>query len=73
MWNNQPIIDWISREGRLFEDPVALLDGLMEQLNSNGFEIARMRVALQALHPQVAVWSYTWDRQTGARLREVTS
>ncbi len=72
MWNNQPIIDWISREGRLFEDPVALLDGLMEQLNSNGFEIARMRVALQALHPQVAVWSYTWDRQTGARLREVT-
>ncbi|NIY74145.1 adenylate/guanylate cyclase domain-containing protein [Thalassospira sp. HF15] len=70
MWNNAPVIDWIASTGRLLEDPNAFFNGLMEQLNTNGFHIARMRCSMQALHPQVAVWSFTWDRDQGAHLWE---
>ncbi|MBX2831040.1 MAG: adenylate/guanylate cyclase domain-containing protein [Rhodospirillales bacterium] len=72
MWNTQPVIDWIIREGRLLEDPVDFFNGLMEHINCNGLRIARMRCSMQALHPQVAVWSYTWDQQHGASLWEAS-
>jgi adenylate cyclase len=70
MWNNTPVINWIAHEGRLLEDPNAFFDGLMEQINRNGFHIARLRCSMDALHPQVAVWSFIWDREKGARLWE---
>lgn len=72
MWNNAPVIDWIAKEGRFLEDPNAFFDGLMKQVNTNGFHIARMRCSMQALHPQVAVWSFTWDREHGAHLWEAS-
>jgi adenylate cyclase len=71
-WNNASVIDWIAATGRLLEDPNAFFDGLMERLNAHGFHIARMRCSMQALHPQVAVWSFTWDRVHGAHLWEAS-
>ncbi|WP_336232784.1 adenylate/guanylate cyclase domain-containing protein [Thalassospira sp. CH_XMU1458] len=70
MWNSAPVIDWIAKEGRLIEDANAFLDQLMTRINAQGFHIARMRCSMEALHPQVAVWSFLWDREHGARLWE---
>jgi adenylate cyclase len=72
MCNSAPVITWIAKEGRLLEDPNAFFDGLMKQVNANGFHIARMRCSMRALHPQVAVWSFTWDRDHGAHLWEAS-
>lgn len=68
MWNSAPVIDWIAKEGRLIEDANAFLDQLMTRINAQGFQIARMCCSMEALHPQVAVWSFPWDREHGARL-----
>src|SRR5437660_966349 len=43
-------------------DPTALVDGLVERLVAAGVQLARVRIGLNTLHPEVAAVGITWRR-----------
>ena len=64
-WRVSPIIDWLLREGRLNPDTPRLIDALAERVIEAGAPLWRLRVIFRTIHPQVAVWGYTWVRGRG--------
>ncbi len=64
-WRVAPIIDWLLREGRLNPDTPKLIDALAERIIEAGAQLWRLRVIFRTIHPQVAVWGYTWVRGRG--------
>lgn len=67
-WRVAPIIDWLLREGRLNPDTPRLIDALAERLIEAGAPLWRLRVIFRTIHPEVAVWGYTWVRGRGIRM-----
>lgn len=58
---HNPIIDWLLDEGWKFSDQKEFTKQLSETILKAGVPIARARLSIRLLHPQVMGFSYTWD------------
>jgi len=61
-WSVAPVVEWLLDEGRLNPDPLKLIDALATRLLEAGAPVWRLRFAFFTIHPQVAVWAWTWTR-----------
>ena len=66
-WSLDPVADWLFGAGRRINDPVALVQGLAEQLDRAGARIDRLAFMCRTLHPQFMGWNVRWTREKGAR------
>lgn len=67
-WSLAPVAVWMATEGRRITDPVALVNGLMKELDAVGARIDRLRFVSGTLHPQVLAWGAVWSRGAGAKI-----
>lgn len=67
-WSLAPVVVWLLTKGRFLTDPIALVNGLMAQLDEAGARIDRLRFVSGTLHPQVIAWGVVWSRGGGAQL-----
>jgi adenylate cyclase len=67
-WSLAPVAAWLAIEGRRIDDPVELVNRLMERLDAAGARIDRLRFVSGTLHPQVLAWGVVWSREAGARI-----
>ena len=65
-WSLAPVAAWLSIEGRLILDPVALLNTLATRLDTAGARIDRLGFTLGTIHPQILAWGVFWTRSRGA-------
>jgi len=67
-WSLAPVAVWLLTEGRRLTEPVALMDGVMAQLDEAGARIDRLRFVSGTLHPNVIAWGAVWSRGAGAQV-----
>jgi adenylate cyclase len=65
-----PIIDWLIQGAP--NDPLALIDALVERLAAAGVRLVRLRLGLNTMHPEVAAVGPTWIRGLGSTRDPVT-
>ena len=70
-WSVAPVIEWLLGEGRLNPDPLKLIDALAARLIEAGAPVWRLRFAFFTIHPQVAVWAWTWTRGLDTRIESI--
>lgn len=70
-WAVTPVIAWLLSEGRLNPDPLKLIDALATHLLEAGAPVWRLRFAFFTIHPQVAVWAWTWVRGRETRIERI--
>ena len=70
-WSLEPVANWLFGDGRRLNDPVALINGLAQQLDRAGARVDRLAFISRTLHPQFAGWNAHWSRQQGARRASV--
>jgi len=67
-WSLEPVATWLLTRGRRITDPRAFLGGLLEQLDSAGARIDRVRVSSPTLHPQLIALGMSWTRGEDVQL-----
>lgn len=55
---------WFCSEGCTLSSPMDMLNGLVQELNRDGFEIRRSHVFIRTIHPQISVEAYRWYRES---------
>lgn len=69
-WALAPVVNWLFREGRLYQDTALFIDALSERLLAVGAPVWRLYFGFPTLHPQVFAWTFVWTRERGpTRLR----
>lgn len=61
-WDIEPVIDWLAHEGRLIPEAPKLIDELAKHLLAAGAPLWRVRLGLQAIHPQYRTMGLLWRR-----------
>ncbi|MDF1735091.1 MAG: adenylate/guanylate cyclase domain-containing protein [Minwuia sp.] len=61
MARGNQISAWLLEQGRMAEDMVALLRGLIRQMQAVGIPVARMTLGQRTLHPEIAAVGYSWN------------
>ncbi|GJL87400.1 MAG: adenylate cyclase [Minwuia thermotolerans] len=61
MSKGKQISTWLLDQGRMAEDMVTLLRGLIGQMQAVGIPIARMTLGQRTLHPEIAAVGYAWN------------
>ncbi len=64
-WALAPCLAWLLNEGRLADDPKALIGGLAAELESVGAPFSHLRFHFHTLHPELTGWRYSWSRVSG--------
>lgn len=60
MEQGRAIADWLIAEARLFDDGVAMVEGLGERLAAAGVPLWRLRVAQRFSNPLLTAWGVIW-------------
>ena len=63
-WPLAPVLDWLFSEDAKTLDPEKLLRGMIIHLRDAGAPINRVRYSFWTIHPQLAAYSYIWDKRT---------
>ncbi len=66
---DQPIIDWLLRDGRRIRDSTSFLNAFADQLLANGIAVARVGIGVPILHPQVFSFAGLWEAGKGTSER----
>ncbi len=59
-----PVLKWFCSEGCTLSSPMDMLNGLIHELNRNGFVIRRSHVFIRTINPQISVEAYRWYRES---------
>lgn len=59
-WSNSPVASWLASHNGVSLGASALLGGLCDRLAASGLPIARVNMALDDHHPQIAVRGFKW-------------
>ncbi len=70
-WSILPTVTWLLGPARDLTDPKDVLSGVIDRLVEAGAPVARMRVGVGTLNPQVVAWAVIWaDDGDGVRYWE---
>ncbi|MCR9141138.1 MAG: adenylate/guanylate cyclase domain-containing protein [bacterium] len=58
------VLKWFCSEGCTLASPMDMLNGLIQELNRDGFEIRRSHIFIRTIHPQITVEAYRWYRES---------
>ncbi|WP_163830999.1 adenylate/guanylate cyclase domain-containing protein [Spartinivicinus ruber] len=61
-WNIAETVHWLLTSGRVITDPAVFLKDLGEHLIKSGANVARIRITLNTIDPEVRATVYTWWR-----------
>lgn len=61
-----PVHDWIENFGRSAGSVSSLIHEVGTRFQACGLPLARLSVIVRTLHPQIAVFGYTWNGESGS-------